>query len=265
MIQLSQSKINTWQQCQRKFQLRYVAGQGWPEPPFAAETTSVMEQGELFHSLAAQSYLLGDSFVFDPADLEEPVAEWWSRFSIEKPQPKKGQRVRVEATLTANVTAKIKLVGRLDLLMVGDNRLEIFDWKTGRPRRESDLRNDWQTRIYLALLYQSRQILDVAGIEAEALSITYWYPREPQKSVTIRYSEAWHAENWAELLQLAGEIESRLEQPESVWPLTSQLATCGRCPFNAICGREPEAEPEEEAAEEESAELVPELTIHPDL
>lgn len=263
MIQLSQTRITTWQQCQRKFQLRYVAKQGWPEPPFATDLAAVMEQGEVFHMLAAQSYLMRDSFAFDPADLEEPVASWWSNFVEERPIPKKGQTARVEATLTANLTGKIKLVGRIDLLFLGDNRLEIFDWKTGKPRRESDLKADWQTRIYLALLYQSRQILGVPELAAEDVSMTYWYPREPKKSVTIRYSESWHAENWAELLELAKQMEAKLEQPEAVWPLTTNLATCGRCPFNAICGRKPEAEPE--SIVEEVVDPLTELTVHPDL
>ncbi len=263
MIQLSQTKITTWQQCERKFQLRYIARQGWPEPPFALDLAAVMEQGEAFHMLAAQSYLMGDGFAFDPADLEEPVAGWWRNFIDNRPIPKKGQTARVEATLTANLTDKIKLVGRLDVLFLGKNKLEVFDWKTGKPRRESDLKADWQTRIYLALLYQSRQILGAPELAAEDVSITYWYPREPKKSVTIRYSEAWHAENWAELLKLAQQMEAKLERPDEVWPLTTHLATCGRCPFNAICGRKPEAEPE--STGEEAIDSVPELSIHPDL
>lgn len=266
MLQLSQTKIGTWQACKRKFQLRYVTGHEWPQPPFPADASAVIEQGEIFHMLAAQSYLLGDGFAFDPADLEPPVDQWWEAFQTGRPMPKKGQTVRVESTLTASLSQQIKLIGRLDLLFIGENGLEIFDWKTGNPRRETDLRLDWQTRIYLALLYQSRAILGADGVSADQLSITYWYPRDPQKSVKISYDEAWHATNWAEMSTLSAQIETDLEQSQQPWPLTNNLKLCSNCGFNVICGREPgpstEIEPQDEDA---SSEQSPEIEVHPDL
>ncbi len=270
MLQLSQSKISTWETCQRKFQLRYIDRSDWPEPPHSADISAVMEQGEIFHMLAAQSYNLGDLFQFDAAELASPIDVWWQAFQQHRPIPKKGVQHRVESTLSATLTDQIKLVGRLDLLFLSEDRLEIFDWKTGKPRTHGDLKQDWQTRIYLALLYQSRALLGNESLSAEQLSITYWYTRDPQKSVKISYSEAWHAENWAELNALASQMGDRINSDQLNWPLTPHLKACSRCPFNILCGREPEEEVTEEPAfeilaDDERIPAAPEIVIHPDI
>lgn len=272
MLQLSQSKISTWKTCERKFQLRYVDRHDWPEPPNSADSSAAMEQGEIFHMLAAQSYSLEDSFRFDAAELDSPIDAWWQAFQQDRPVPNQGVQQRVESTLTATLTDQIKLVGRLDLLFANEQKLEIFDWKTGRPRTHADLKQDWQTRIYLALLYQSRELLGNESIPAEQLSITYWYTRDPQKSVKISYSDEWHIENWAELNKLADQMGKRISSEDGAWPLTSNLKACNHCPFNVLCDREPDLEDQSDLVilsailnEDELEPFAPEIEIHPDM
>lgn len=262
MIQLTQSKIVTWQRCKRCFQLQYVDGNDWPKEPISADLSAVMEQGEIFHMLAAQSYLLEDSFAFDSAELEDPIGRWWEQFQTQKPQPKQGQKVRIESTLTAGITPHVKLLGRLDLLFLGGDELAIFDWKTGKSRSENDLKSDWQTRIYLALLAQSRPILGLESLPFKALSITYWYPRDPQNPVKIQYDEAWHETNWGELLKIATEIENQLRSAQESPTFASRLPGCNRCMPQAASSGESKEAPQ--TAEDEPFALA-EFEVHPDL
>lgn len=278
MIQLSQSKIAIWQTCERKFQLRYVEKNEWPIEPFAEESTKAMEAGEIFHMLAAQKILLGSQFEAPLNRLEAPLDSWWGNFenSVAKLMPRPSKSFRVETSLAAQVNSQVKLFGRIDLLVAEDYTLEIFDWKTGRPRSQPDLEQDWQTRIYMALLYQSRQALCGSNISAEQLSMTYWYAQDPERSVKIRFDEAWHVQNWVELVGLAGKISDRASSSATIWPLTNDLNACGRCSFNALCGREPAPKEtlssrltadqnSEIDSEELSGLILADRDVHPDI
>jgi hypothetical protein len=54
--------------------------------------------------------------------------------------------------------------------------------------------------------------------------------------VTIPYNQAQHERNWADLLDMVGEIESQLVAQEK-WLLTGDLAQCEHCAYTVYCGR----------------------------
>lgn len=274
MIQLSQSKLSTWRTCERKFQLSYVEHSEWPVEPMAHQATEALEMGATFHMLVAQRILLGDQFEMVSLPLEAPLKDWWEAFLAKGPVAKMSSTAatyRVESALSTQINSEIKLFGRIDLLIAAKNSIEIFDWKTGRPRTKADLEQDWQTRIYMALLYKSCQTICGEKIAADQISMTYWYVRQPEKSVRISCTDEWHAKNWEEIRTFAEQITSRIHSGCLIWPLTADLAECGRCTFNAICGREPATDKfvpdlQNEINEDEISEGRPaEFDIHPDI
>ncbi|MFK7801733.1 MAG: PD-(D/E)XK nuclease family protein [Anaerolineae bacterium] len=273
MIQLSQSKLAVWQTCKRKFQLRYVEKSEWPLEPFAEESTQAMEMGEMFHMLVAQHMMLGSEFAVSTDQLGPPLNSWWLNFLETIPtlvSIRSADRFRVETSLAAPINEQFKLFGRIDLLVTNEDSIEIFDWKTGRPRSKIDLEEDWQTRIYLALLYQSRLSLGL-NIAADQLSMTYWYAREPKNSVKIFFNEDWHKKNWDELVAVANKISDQLDSNQTIWSLTDDKNVCGRCAFSALCGREPanqlndSADFEELEIEELSDFELADTVVHPDI
>jgi len=275
MLQLSQSKIDSWTTCERQFQLRYVERSEWPAAPYSAESIAAMGLGEAFHMLVAQRILLGPLFVA-PSGMEPLLQKWWDDFLqqglLQRFDQQSISKGRVETSLAVQINEHIKLIGRVDLLWIGKGSIELFDWKTGRSRTKLDLEHDWQTRIYMALLYQLRHVLFDGEITAEQISMTYWYVREPKQSVKMSFDEAWHQQNWADLVTLAEQIENRLnDDGRTLWPLTPDHKACGRCLFNALCGREL-AQPQVAAAweqdeeeDDESALSFVEADIHPDI
>jgi CRISPR/Cas system-associated exonuclease Cas4 (RecB family) len=152
------------------------------------------------------------------------------------------------------------LNGRFDLLVLSSNTAHIFDWKTGQPRSEADLRHDWQTRLYLAMLAEGSAALGQT-LQPEQIAITYWYVNEPAAPRTIRYNQAWHTQNWADIQTVVSQINAALA--ENNWPLTEEWAHCRHCAYQSYCGRQEAgttiAEPSEETADESGIALEPEL------
>ena len=273
MIYFSQSKIDSWQTCERQFQLRYISKNGWPESPHQADSVDAMALGELFHSLVAQKILIGEKFTLPDFSSDPVIKSWWANFESFGPKLKAEDHFRIESKLTATLNDQVKLTGRIDLLVHNDRALKIYDWKTGRPRSKSELQQDWQTRIYMALLYTSRSTICGKIVSPKNISMTYWYARDPQQSVTLCFDEDWHEENLQEIVELGNQVLNRLSGELNIWPLTTNLDSCGRCSFNTLCGREP-VSGEESALANHLEEIDPdilenslhlELDIHPDL
>ena len=194
-----------------------------------------MALGSIFHQMIAQHvrFPTGSEHQLMPS---EPIARWWQNFTDHGPSLTGGQ-VIVEKTIRFQLSDNLQLLGRVDCLQLTENRLAIYDWKTGKPRRPAELKHDWQTRLYLALIYAARHELQADRLTPDQISMIYWYAQAPQKSVEITYDAAWHAENWAEIEALAARIETDLNRGSDPWTLTDEHQRCLHCPFHAICGR----------------------------
>lgn len=135
------------------------------------------------------------------------------------------------------LSVNIFLYGRFDLLILGENEAQIIDWKTERqPRSAQTLQNDWQTRLYWAMVVEGSAALG-HRYTPEQVSMTYWFARAPEKSVTLRYSAQQHAKTWAELQATVEQLDSRLESPLAIWPLTENWKTCENCGYRPLCNR----------------------------
>ena len=235
MLTLSRGRLQTFLACQRQFQLRYVAHTAWPTLREAGESAELIAKGEQFHQLLQRHFLGMATPPEVLAALPEEVQTWWRTFAQHGPQLKEGQRPLPELTLTVGV-GELSLLGRFDLLVVGDDLVRIYDWKTGQPRPAAVLRQDWQTKLYMALVVEGGRALQRPSLPPEQVQMTYWYAQRPRESVTLRYTAEEHGRNWAEIQQLVGRIERQLEHT-SPWPLTENHATCQTCAYRTYCGR----------------------------
>lgn len=263
-LTLSRGKLTTFLTCQRRFQLRHVTRLPWPDPPVSDETAAALLRGSLFHQMVERHFLGMPDFV--PEDTEANVLRWWETFRREPPRLLDGGRFP-EASMTVAV-GEMHLFGRFDLLITNDTAAHIYDWKTERlPRSEWKLREDWQTRLYLALIVEGADALGHT-YRPDEVAITYWFAEAPEQSVTIRYTTEWHRQNWAEIKATVGRIKRRLAAVDAIWPLTDDLHVCGSCHYRAYCGREmvvEEAPPVDEwemmwEDSAETTELEPEFT-----
>ena len=150
----SQSSLQDYADCPRRFQLRYMDQLSWP----AIDTEPVVEnerrqiEGQIFHRLV-QQYLLGVpsenlSRMANTPNLER----WWNNFRKEFDS---FDKLHPELTLSSPI-GNHRLVAKYDLVAVQDDRATIYDWKTSAKRpRDEWMSARWQTRVYRALLVQA--------------------------------------------------------------------------------------------------------------
>jgi hypothetical protein len=257
-LTLSQQHLYTFQVCQRRFYLRYLARIPWPEAPLGPEQELAYERGRRFHRWVERRFL--GLPVTDETRMDPVLRGWWDTFVEQPPALPAGRRF-VETSLTVPVGPEDRhlLTGRFDLLIVGEGDGEpaayLFDWKTGEPRSIERLRRAWQTRVYLAVLAEGGAALvpeQPEAFTADNLSFTYWYVEDPTHPRVIAYDGATHHRNRLELDAVVAEIDRQLV--ENAWPLTDDWSECRHCAYRAYCGRQAAGSAQPDAAEDDDPE-----------
>jgi CRISPR/Cas system-associated exonuclease Cas4 (RecB family) len=262
---LSQSSLQDYVDCARRFKLRYLDRLSYP----AAETEPTLEnerhqqEGEYFHRLL-QQYMIGI-----PAEQVAKFAHtanlhrWWENFQNDKdlsglratPTNQGEDRKDLtdlfpEATLSAPL-GQHRLLAKYDLIAVQNGKVVIYDWKTYRKRP----RNEWlvarmQTRVYRALLVQAGAHLNKGKpFEPEQIEMIYWFADFPEEPARFPYTSAQFQRDWDTLLKLSEEVASAPS-----YPLTEDRQKCLFCTYRSYCERGIRAGDVEQAEAEREAE-----------
>ena len=236
-FQFSQSNLQDYVDCPRRFLLRHLLKVAWPalEAEPVLENEQAMQRGAQFHGLV-QQHLLGI-----PADSltrlaqEEALSRWWQAYLSSNPAGTQGVRFP-ELALSAPLQS-YRLLAKYDLLLIlPEGRAVIYDWKTSakKPRRQS-LLGRMQTRVYPYLLVQASAFLN-QGIpfRPDQVEMIYWFTEAPHEPEVIAYSEDQCQKDGAYLEALVGEIAG-LKQEEL--NLTQHEERCAFCTYRSLCER----------------------------
>ncbi len=237
----SQSSLQDYSDCPRRFRLRYLERLAWPtlEAEPALEHERYQEEGLRFHRLARQHLLGLPVENLTPQANTPNLARWWEDFlrfarDLGGLADPRSTILRPEHVLAAPLNGH-RLIARYDLLAVRPGeRAIIFDWKTYRkkPPRER-LAARWQTRLYRALLVQAGAFLnDGTPFEPEQIEMVYWFANFPEELARFTYDAARFARDWDLLTRLVGEIAAA-----SDFPLTEDEAHCRFCTYRSYCNR----------------------------
>ncbi len=233
---LSQSSLQDYVDCARRFQLRYVERLSYPaiESEPTLENEKHQQEGEYFHRLV-QQHLIGI-----PAEQIGKLANtsnlqrWWENFlGSDLLGLRDLTGLYPEATLSAPL-GKYRLLAKYDLIAIENSKATIYDWKTYRKRP----RNEWlsarmQTRVYRALLvYAGAHLNNGKPFEPEQIEMVYWFSDFPNEPARFTYTSAQYKRDWDTLSKLADEIESA-----SSYPLTDDRTKCSYCPYRSYCDR----------------------------
>lgn len=262
---LSQSSLQDYMDCARRFKLRYLDRLSYP----AAETEPTLEnekhqqEGEYFHRLI-QQHLIGIPAEQIAKFANTPnLQRWWENFQNAKDLTdlraglRKGKEdngnltgLYPEATLSAPL-GQHRLLAKYDLIAVQDGKAVIYDWKTYRKRP----RNEWlvarmQTRVYRALLVQAGAHLNHGKpFEPEQIEMIYWFADFPEEPAQFPYNSAQFQRDWDTLLKLSNEVASAAS-----YPLTEDRQKCLFCTYRSYCERGIRAGDMEQAEAEREAE-----------
>jgi hypothetical protein len=245
-FQFSQANLQDYEECHRRFQLRYLRRLSWPAIPAepVLENEHHLQMGSQFHRLV-QQYLLGlpveglSSFA-----VQGNLQLWWDNFldhipslpgfsdnSIAKPL--------AEISLSAQL-AGYRLVAKYDALTLFNDQsgkhATIFDWKTYRKQPSRPwLASRLQTRLYPFLLVQAGSHLNQgAPIPPDQIEMVYWFANFPAQPERFPYTSAQYEEDRAYLTAMLQEIAARDEQ---AFDLTSHVERCRFCVYRSLCQR----------------------------
>lgn len=236
LTMLSQSSLQDYADCPRRFQLRYLEKLDYPaiETEPARENEIHQQEGEYFHRMLQQFYVGIPPQQVGELASSELLKRWWVNFSsMSELTSLKNDHPKTETTLSAPL-GRFRLVAKYDLIVVRDEKILIYDWKTYRKRpRDEWLATRWQTRIYRALLVNAGTHLNGGKpIAPEQVEMIYWFANFPQEPAVFSYTSAQYKRDWDALTRLADEIPTA-----SNYPKTDDSARCSYCPYRSYCDR----------------------------
>lgn len=237
LTSLSQSSLQDYFDCPRRFELRYLQQLAYPaiEAEPALENEKHQREGEYFHRLVQQYYIgIPAEQVAGSANTDN-LERWWHSFVHAKDLGglKDLQGLRTELTLSAPLGA-FRLVAKYDLIATDGKKFYIYDWKTYRKRPKNEfLAIRFQTRVYRALLAQAGAFLNNGKpIPPEQIEMTYWFSNFPNDPAHFPYSADQFKRDWDALTRLANEIKHA-----SSYPKTDDTTRCLYCPYRSYCNR----------------------------
>jgi CRISPR/Cas system-associated exonuclease Cas4 (RecB family) len=254
----SQSSLQAYADCPRRFWLTYVERLPWP----AVEASPVQEH-ELLMRLGAQFHLLvqraeiGLDLELLTHQLPAPLDSWFAAYCSARPAdlPRTGEpgvRTEVERVLTVRfplsmpenpgASTAVKLTAKYDLIAADTNgRVIIVDWKTGRRRPEPALLRDrLQTKVYLYVLVEAAPSLGWGMVTPEQVEMRYWFTASPHQPMTFHYDSAQHAANGRDLRRLL--LQLTVGRTVADFPLVAdtdanRARLCRYCAYRSRCNR----------------------------
>lgn len=232
----SQSSLQDFVDCARRFELRYIEKMRYPSvqanPPLALE--QYIRQGDRFHKMVQQYFAgvpaqaLTQSVAYD-----ETLSAWWDTFLIDGLRGVPAQRY-VEMTLQMPL-AGYRLIAKYDLVEVHPDGLVIIrDWKTSLrvPDRQT-LAKRLQTRIYPYVLAQAgAHFYNGEMIPVDRIKMVYWFVANDGQTVEFDYTAEQMKADGAYISELISDIAQA-----NLFPLTSDTRKCKFCSYRSLCSR----------------------------
>jgi len=241
----SQSNLQDYVDCQRRFQLRHLDHLAWPavEAEPLKDYERLVDLGFHFHKIVRQ-HLLGvpEALIEESLGDDETMGLWWRNYLHSSQggcleiihQP--GNQLYEEITLSTALGG-YRLVAQYDLLIVTPvGKLVIVDWKTSQKRG----RRDWlaarlQTHIYPFVLSRAAHVVTGGEpVEPTQIEMIYWFTNYPEQPERFNYTGAAYKEDDQYLENLIGMISQKSDQ---VYPLTPDVKRCLYCTYRSLCNR----------------------------
>ncbi len=269
----SQSSLQAFEDCQRRFWLAYVEQLPWPavEATPVQEHEQLMRLGSRFHLLVERSEIGMDSEQI-LTGLTPPLDGWFDAYLRHRPADLPDDHVEVERVLSipfVSANGRFRLAAKYDLIAADDpesenSRVTIVDWKTSRHRADpGSLRRRLQSIVYPYVLVEASRQLAWGPIAPEQVAMTYWFTAAPGQPIVLGYDQAQHDANRVRLQQILDAIlDGRAEAdfPKVIDVEINRKRFCNYCVYRSRCNRGSEAGELDEIADAEAL-FVADLSI----
>jgi hypothetical protein len=250
----SQSNLQDYLECQRRFQLRYLLQIAWPalEAQPATENENHLRMGAVFHYIIRQHQsgvpleLLTQTIQHYQDTGQNELPLWWDNYlntinndklgTLFQPSPPNSADIFTEMSFSVPLGG-FRVVAKYDLLIINSSgTATIIDWKTNRkrpPRRW--LQERMQSRVYpFAMIKAGSDLNQGNPIEPEQVSILYWFANYPTEPEQLQYSREQYLADEGFLLDLINQI---IHKSEADFYLTHNEASCRFCIYRSLCDR----------------------------
>jgi CRISPR/Cas system-associated exonuclease Cas4 (RecB family) len=253
-FQFSQSSLQDFETCPRRFELRYLQRLSWPaiEAEPIQEVERLARLGADFHRLVHQ-HLAGieaDTLTETLTEAELELNTWWQNYLAHRPAALLEAHTYPELALSTPLRG-YRLMARFDLLAVqSDGSFLIIDWKTTehKPSRDS-LERRMQTRVYPYVLATAGTAFNQGQtVDPSRINMMYWYPQVPDQPEIFAYSATLLQRDEQFLSDLIEQIKSTAESGD--FRLVEDRKPCNYCVYRSFCDRGDQAGPLVELADE---------------
>lgn len=258
----SQSNLQTFSYCRRRFYLRYIRKLIWPDQVVSDQQYAQdRDAGVRFHRLVHQYFLGFDNALLRKvaeADPDPRISDWLEAFFI-SPVSRLEGKLYPEALYTT-IIADHPLNAKVDLLQIEDDAVRIFDWKTSRQLPKiASLQRQAQSKVYpLVVSNVFRKLPD--GNPIENLTMVYWEANFPDQEIEINSSPPDWQKYEVEITTL---IDTILSLSAEEFVLTPDQRKCAWCEYRSYCHRREEKTASDEFQQEllDDKRKVPEDVI----
>ncbi len=222
----SQNSLKAFLECPLKFKYKYIDGIFLEKEN--QDIKEAFDEGRKFH-LIAERY-----FNNIPTGVEyenEKMKFFFEKFK-EKFKKNKNSEYLTEYTIRDYRETEIRIYGRYDLLILEDESIEIWDWKSYRNEQKKEhFEKNFQTIIYMYLAFEILPLMYKKEISADKITMGYWNPNFPDEEIKINYNHIKHEENKEKLIRIIQEING--------YDFTNidkiKNRSCIHCEFNYLC------------------------------
>jgi predicted RecB family nuclease len=245
----SQSNLQDYAECARRFELRYLQRVQYPavEAQPAIERERHMRQGEIFHRMVQQHLLGVPADALSTTLMDDDLARWWENYLQADFVATLPPNRHPEISLSAPI-AGYRLIAKYDLIAIEPGaRAIIVDWKTSTHKtKRAVLEKRLQTLAYPFVLAQAGAHLNGGQpLKPEQIEMVYWFPEYPDQPEHFAYSVEQFKIAGEQLSALIEEIKGR-----KVFDLTTDTTRCRFCTYRSLCDRGVEAGQIDEMDEE---------------
>jgi predicted RecB family nuclease len=233
-FQFTQTNLQDYVDCARRFELRYIERLAWPAPEAepVIEHERHMALGARFHGLAHRAIAGMPVEKLALYAAEEPLQSWWAnwlRTGLEELPSQRHPEIMLSAPL-----GDFRLLAKYDLIAVAPGaRAVVFQSTMTARASRNRLAERLQTVVY-------RYLLAVAGahlngdqpILPEQIEMVYWFAEAPDEPERFPYSATQFQEDEHRLHGLVHEISTR-----EVFELTTDETRCRFCTYRSLCNR----------------------------
>ncbi len=238
-FRFSQTNLQDYLDCPRRFELRYIQKLKWPAEPTQSHEDQELfiQRGLMFHRSVRQYFMGLPAEILEQRLIDPTLVDWWKNFLAWCENEPFLNKPFSEITLQGKLFER-RFIASYDLVTQQNNgKILIIDWKTTPSRAASQfLKKRVQSKLYPVLLLAAGRHLfeESKDFLPHNLEMMYWFTGHPEDPEIFTYSQAQYEEDLYFLQKVIEEVE---QTPLHAFRQTTDTKRCNYCVYRSLCER----------------------------